>query len=46
MNIVEWLVSTTAVRVFVGSALTLFFGLASRGYTFDRSTFYVLFQNV
>jgi len=46
VNIVEWLVSTTAVRAFVGSDLTLFLGLASRGYTFDRSAFYVLFQNV
>jgi len=39
VNIVEWLVSTTAVRLFVGSALTLFLGLASRGYTFDRSDY-------
>jgi len=46
VNIVKWLVSTTAVQMFVGSALTLFFGLASRGYTFDRSVFYALFQNV
>jgi len=46
VNIDEWLVSTTAVRVFVGPALTLFLGLASRGYTFDRSAFYALFQNV
>jgi len=36
----------TGVRVFVGSALTLPFGLASRDYTFDRSVFYVVFQNV
>jgi len=35
-----------AVRVFVGSALTLSFDLACRDYTFDRSAFYVLFQNV
>jgi len=46
VDIVEWLVLTTVVRVFVRSALTLFFGLASRGYTFHRSAFYVLFQNV
>ena len=39
MDIVEWLVLTTVVRVFVRSALTLFFGLASRGYTFYRSAF-------
>ena len=28
MNIVEWLVSMPAVRLFVGSALTISFGLA------------------
>jgi len=38
--IVEWLVSMTAARVFVGFALTLPFGLASRDYTFDRSSFF------
>ena len=32
VNIVEWLVSMTAVWVFVGSALTLSFGLANRDY--------------
>ena len=32
VNIVEWLVSMTAVWVFVGSALTLSFGLANRNY--------------
>jgi len=31
MNIVEWLVSMSAVRLFVGSALTISFGLACRG---------------
>jgi len=46
VNIVEWLVSMPAVRLFVGSALTISFGLASRGYNFDRSTFDVLFQKV
>ena len=46
VNVVEWLVSMPAVRVFVGSALTLSFDLACRDYTFDRSAFYVLFQNV
>ena len=46
VNTVEWLVSMTAVRVFIGSALTLTFGLASRDYTFGRSASYVLFQNV
>jgi len=30
-NIVEWLVSMLAVRLFVGSALTISFGLARRG---------------
>ena len=39
VNIVEWLVSMPAVRVFVGSALTISFGLASRDYTFDMSAF-------
>ena len=41
MNIFEWLVSMPAVRGFGGSSLTISFGLASRDYTFDRSTFYV-----
>jgi len=31
--------SMPAVRVFVGSSLTISFGLASRDYTFDRSAF-------
>jgi len=31
--------SMPAVRLFVGSALTNSFGLACRGYTFDRSAF-------
>jgi len=39
VNIVEWLVSMSAVRVFVGSALTNSFGLASRDFTFDMSAF-------
>ena len=34
----------TAVRVLVGSALTLSFGLASTDYTVDRSVF--MLQNV
>ena len=46
MSIVEWLVSMTAVRLFVGSALTISFGFACRGYTFDRSALNVLFQKV
>jgi len=46
VSIVEWLVSLPAVRLFVGSALTLSIGLASRDYTIDRSAFYVLFQTV
>jgi len=32
------------VRFSVGSALTISFGLACRGYTFDRSAFNVLLQ--
>ena len=40
VNIVEWLVSMPAVRLFIGSAPTIFSGLAHRGYTFDRSVFY------
>ena len=43
VNIFEWLVSMPAVPVFVSSALTLFFDLACRDYTFDKSAFYVLF---
>ena len=46
VNIVEWLVSVPAMRLFVGSALTISFGLACRGCTFDRSAFNVPFQNV
>ena len=46
VNIFECLVSMPAVRLFVGDALTIVFGLACRGYTFDRSAFNVLFQNV
>jgi len=45
-NIVEWLMSMPVVRVFVGSSLTISFGLASRDYTFDMSAFQVLFQKV
>ena len=30
MNITEWLVSTPAVRLFLGSALSISFGLACR----------------
>jgi len=46
VNIVEWLVSMPGVRLFVGSARTISFGLAFRGCTFNRSAFNVLFQNV
>jgi len=42
----ECLVSMPAVRLFVGSALTISFGLACRGYTFDRNAFNVLFEKV
>ena len=44
MNIVEWLVSVPAVQLFLGSALTISFGLACRGYTFDRTAYNVLFK--
>jgi len=46
VNIVEWLVSMSAVRLFVASVVTISFGLACRGSTFDRRAFNVLFQNV
>ena len=48
VNIVEWLVFMSAVRLFVSSALTISFGLACRGYTFGRNAFNVglLFQKV
>jgi len=35
-----------AVQFFVGSALTIFFGLACTSYNFDRRAFNVLFQEV
>jgi len=38
--------SMPAVPLFVGTALTISFGLACRGYTFNRSAFNVLFQKV
>jgi len=37
VNVVEYLMSMPAVRVFGDFALTIFFGLASRDYTRDRS---------
>jgi len=46
VNIVGWLVSMPAVRLFVGSALSISSGLACRGYTFDRSAFNALFQKI
>jgi len=46
VNIVEGLVSMAAVRLFVGPALTISFGLGSRDYTFDMSAFQLLFQKV
>jgi len=46
VNTIELLVSMPAVRLFVGSTLTISFGLACRGNTFDRSAFSVLFQKV
>jgi len=39
--IVEWIVFMPAMRVFVGSALNISFGLACRDYTFDENAFYV-----
>ena len=36
--------SMPAVRLFVGSALTISFGLACRDYTFDGSAFNVLLK--
>jgi len=41
VNIDEWLVSMPAMRLFVGSALTISFDLACRRYTCDRSAFNV-----
>jgi len=46
VNIVECLVSMLAVRLFVGSVLTISFGLACRDYTFNRNAFNALFQKV
>jgi len=43
VNIVEWLVAMLAVRLFIGSSLTISFGLACRGYTFDRIAFNVVY---
>jgi len=42
----EWLVYKPVVRLFVGSALTISFGSAYRGCTFDGSAFNVLLQKV
>ena len=38
--------SMPAVGLFVGSSLTLSFGLACRSYTFGRNAFNVLFQKI
>ena len=46
VNIAEWWVSIPAVQLFLGSALTIFFGLACRGYTFDRRAFNVPFLKI
>jgi len=46
VNIVELSESMPAVRLSLGSAFTISFGIACRGYTFDRSSFNVLFQKV
>jgi len=46
VKIVEWLVSMSTARLFVGSALTISFGLACRDHTFERSAFKVLFKKV
>ena len=40
------LCSMPAVRLIFGSALTTSFGLACRGYTYDKSAFNVLFKKV
>ena len=42
----EYVVSMPAVRLFVGSGLTISFGLACTGDTYDRNAFKVLFQKV
>jgi len=39
VNIVERSVSMPAVRLFLGSTLTISFCIACGGYTFDRSAF-------
>jgi len=44
--IVEWVVSVSAVQLFLGSSLTISIVLACRGYIFDRRAFIVLFQKV
>ena len=44
VNMVEWLVSMPAVRLFICTTLTIFFGLAYRGYTFDRSALIYFFK--
>jgi len=44
VNVVEWLASMPALRLFFSSALTISFRLACRGYTFDRSAFNVPFE--
>jgi len=36
-------VSVPVVRVFVGSAFTIYFGLAQRDYSFDVNAFYVAY---
>ena len=46
MNVVQWLMFMPVVQMFVGSALNICFGLASKDHIFDGSTFNVLFQNV
>jgi len=46
VNMLEWLVYMPVVRLFVGSALTISFGSAYRGCTFDGSAFNVLLQKV
>jgi len=44
VNIVEWFVSMHAMQMVVSLALT--FGFAGRDYTFDESSFYVLFKKL
>ena len=41
VNQVEWLMSMPAVRLFLGSSLTISFDIPCRRYTFDKCAFNV-----